>query len=120
VLLKTCKIDEFWLISQTFQISPTLKNKELVQRLQEAAPSTSARTAELLEQTISLIGSILSEGDNLSIQGFGSFEVKKKEERISVNPSTGTRWMIPPKLVATFKPGTVIKEKLKNYSFNEH
>jgi DNA-binding protein HU-beta len=96
-----------------------LKNKDLIQKIQQQAPATSEKTAELLELTTSIIAKILSDGDILAIQGFGTFEVKKKEERISVNPSTGSRWMIPPKLVPNFKPGTILKEKIKNYTGNE-
>jgi DNA-binding protein HU-beta len=88
-------------------------------KLQESAASTSDRTQELLELTSSLIGKLLSQGDSLSIQGFGTFETKKKEERVSVNPTTGSRWMIPPKFVANFKPGTNLKEKIKNHTGNE-
>jgi DNA-binding protein HU-beta len=96
-----------------------LKNKELIQKIQEAAPATKTRTNELIQLTTSIVGKILTDGDSLAIQGFGTFEVKKKEERVSVNPSTGSRWMIPPKLVATFKPGSSMKEKIKNYLGNE-
>ncbi|MCH5328009.1 MAG: HU family DNA-binding protein [Coprobacter sp.] len=57
--------------------------------------------------------------DSFSIQGFGTFEPRKKAERISVNPSTGKRMLIPPKIVLTFKPGTIIKNKLREKSDNE-
>lgn len=96
-----------------------MKNKELVQRIQQTVPTTGNRASELLDLTSALIARILSDGDSLAIQGFGTFEVKKKEERVSVNPSTGTRWMIPPKYVACFKAGSTMKEKIKNYTGNE-
>lgn len=96
-----------------------MKNKELVQKIQQTVPSTGNRANELLDLTSALIAKILADGDSLAIQGFGTFEVKKKEERVSVNPTTGSRWMIPPKYVASFKAGTTMKEKIKNYSGNE-
>lgn len=96
-----------------------MKSKELIQKLQEDAAATSDRSKELLELTSSLIGKLLSEGDSLTIQGFGTFETKKKEERVSVNPATGSRWMIPPKFVATFKPGSNLKDKIKHHAGNE-
>ena len=55
----------------------------------------------------------LQEGKIIAIQGFGTFEVKKKMERISVNPSTQQRMLIPPKLVLTYKPSITLKEKFK-------
>jgi len=96
-----------------------LKNKELVQKIQQTVPTTGNRASELLDLTSALIAKILEDGDSLAIQSFGTFEVKKKEERVSVNPSTGSRWMIPPKYVASFKAGTTMKEKIKNYTVHE-
>ena len=51
--------------------------------------------------------------------GFGQVEVKKKAERISVNPSNGKRYLVPPKLVPVFKPGTTVKNKLKELGDHE-
>lgn len=53
------------------------------------------------------------EGNIVNVQGFGSFEVKKKAERISVNPTTKLRMLIPPKLALTFKPTSNLKGKFK-------
>ena len=47
------------------------------------------------------------------MQNFGTFEVKKRLERVMTNPSTGQRMLVPPKLVLNFKPVASIKEKLK-------
>lgn len=51
--------------------------------------------------------------DSVSIQGFGTFEPRKKLERITVNPATGKRMLIPPRIVLTFKPGAVLKNRIK-------
>ena len=47
--------------------------------------------------------------DTIMIQGLGTFEARKKMERISVNPSTGKRMLIPPKITMVFKPSNAIK-----------
>lgn len=96
-----------------------MKNKDFIQKIQQRISANKERTAELAELTASIISEILCDGDTLAIKSFGTFEVKKKEERLSVNPATGNRWMIPPKLVPVFKPGTTMKEKLKTYSGHE-
>ena len=54
------------------------------------------------------------EGESVTFSRFGTFEVKKRLERVIVNPSTQQRMLVPPKLVLTFKPIASIKEKLKN------
>jgi DNA-binding protein HU-beta/integration host factor subunit alpha len=54
------------------------------------------------------------EGQAVTVPGFGTFEVKKKMERVMVNPSTGQRMLVPPKLVLGFKPSATWKDKLKS------
>ena len=72
-----------------------------------------------MKDTSELVASLLAdmtrqlEGNIISIQGFGTFEVKKKAERISVNPTTKQRMLVPPKLVLTYKPSTLLKDKFK-------
>lgn len=64
----------------------------------------------------SFVGSIaekLDDDTQLAVQGFGTFEVKKKMERVVVNPANKQRKLIPPKLVLAFKPSAVLKEKMK-------
>jgi DNA-binding protein HU-beta len=55
----------------------------------------------------------LQNGKTITIQGFGSFEIKKKAERISVHPATQKRMFVPPKLTVIYKPGASLKDKLK-------
>ena len=70
-------------------------------------------TSELLSNTVSVMTKELQEGNSVSVLGFGTFEVKKKLERISVNPTTKQRMLVPPKLVLTYKPSITLKEKFK-------
>jgi DNA-binding protein HU-beta len=57
----------------------------------------------------------LLDGNSVALQGFGLLEVRKKEERISVNPSTKQRMLIPPKLSLAFKPSVTLKDKYKEF-----
>lgn len=65
----------------------------------------------LVADTAECMANCVGDGDTLSIQGFGNFDVKKKLERIVVNPTTKKRLLIPPKLTLNFKPSNVLKEK---------
>ena len=44
---------------------------------------------------------------------FGNFEVKKKLERVMMNPATGQHMLVPPKLVLSFKPNPTWKDQIK-------
>lgn len=69
--------------------------------------------AELIASLVNGMEKQLEDGNSIFIQGFGSFEVKKKTERIAVNPNTKKRMLIPPKLILTFKPCSLLKDKYK-------
>lgn len=97
----------------------SMKNKELVTELSAKLGWTSQEVTEMLSAFSSVVGSKLVDDDAVYLQGLGLFEVKKKTERISVNPANGKRYLVPPKLVPVFKPGATIKSKLKELSNNE-
>ena len=80
-----------------------MKNKELVTELASRMGWTAQEVAETLSVLSSVVSSRLVDNDTIYLQGFGQFEVKKKAERISVNPSNGKRYLVPPKLVPVFK-----------------
>ena len=55
----------------------------------------------------------LDDENSLNVPGFGSFEVKKKLERVVVSPITKKRKLVPPKLALAFKPSSVLKDKIQ-------
>ena len=69
---------------------------------------------DLSSVLVEKMGDHFQEDDSVLIPTFGTFEVKKKLERIMVNPSTGQRMLVPPKLVLNFKPNASWKERVKN------
>ena len=70
-------------------------------------------TQRLVNNIVNALGDAFLEDNSVLIPGFGTFESKKKMERIIVNPTTGQRMLVPPKLVLNFKPNVAWKEKIK-------
>lgn len=68
----------------------------------------------LCGELASVIGDIVSSGDSVAIPSFGSFEPKKRNERIAMHPSTGKKILIPPKLSVIFRPSAMLKQKIRN------
>ena len=91
-----------------------MNNKEFIAELALRSGYTQADAQKLVNTLIEGMGDSVEAGENVSLTGFGTFEVKKRMERVVVNPSTGMRMLVPPKLVLGFKPNASIKEKLKN------
>jgi Bacterial nucleoid DNA-binding protein len=96
-----------------------MTNKELIAELAKRLDMTQLQTSKLLEDAVSVISESLADVNSINIQGFGLFETKKKQERVSVNPVTKQRFLVPPKLSPVFRPGQVVKERLKKLSGNE-
>ncbi len=91
-----------------------MTNKELIATLAAETGMTKAQITELLSVTTGLMTEALLDNKVVHIQNFGDWEVKKKNERVSVHPRTGARTLVPPKLQLTFKQNNAVKEDLKN------
>lgn len=90
-----------------------MNNKEFISELSRRFVYTNKDTTQLVSSVINIMTQQLQDGNIVAIQGFGTFEVRKKLERISINPATQQRMLIPPKLVLTYKPSAILKEKFK-------
>ena len=90
-----------------------MNNKEFTSELAERLGYTIKDTSELMNSLLSSMAQELEEGNVIAVQGFGSFEVKKKAERISINPASKQRMLVPPKLVLSYRPSNTLKDKFK-------
>lgn len=90
-----------------------MNNKELIAELAERTGYSVKDTQRLANNLIDAMGDAFQQDDAVMVANFGVFETKKKMERIMVNPSTGQRMLVPPKLVLGFKPNQMWKDKLK-------
>jgi len=90
-----------------------MNNKQFIQELAQRSGYTQEDVQKMIYTLTDAMNEKFRQGDNVVMQNFGTFEIKKRLERIMVNPNTGQRMLVPPKLVLTFKPTASIKEKLK-------
>lgn len=96
-----------------------MTNKELIAELSKRLEWTQAQTSKIMEDAVSVINTNLANTNSINIQGFGLFETKRRQERMSVNPVSKQRFLVPPKITPAFRPGQVVKDKLKKLSENE-
>lgn len=91
-----------------------MDTKQLVKNLSENTGETAQVLDSFIDSLVSVIRDRCCDMDSVAIPGFGTFEPRKRLERITIHPSTGKRILIPPKVSLTFKMSAVIKQKLKN------
>jgi len=90
-----------------------MNNKQFLTELSGKCQISAEQAALQIQTLVGVMENLWQNGDSVSLSGFGVLEVKKKNERVSVNPTTGVRMLVPPKLVLTYKPSSILKEKLK-------
>lgn len=91
-----------------------MNHKEFVSDLASQTKYNTKEVSSLVDATVSAIIGELAEENSVVISGFGAFEVRKKLERVLVNPITKQRMLVPPKMVVSFKPNTSLKLKVKS------
>lgn len=90
-----------------------MNNKEFISELSARSGYDPKDTQKLVNNIITAMSDAFVTDNSVVVPNFGVFETKKKMERVIVNPSTGQRMLVPPKLVLNFKPNQTWKEKLK-------
>ncbi len=90
-----------------------MDNKKLVETLAERLGRSDDDVSNLLEGLAGVLRTRCAELDSVVVPGFGTFEPRKRNERVMVNPKTGKRMLLPPKVVLGFKVSNVLKSKLK-------
>ena len=89
-----------------------MNNKEFINALATRLQENPKTVKQRVEALVDALANMLDEGATLNVQGFGTYEVKKKKERIIVHPITKQRQLVPPKLVIAFKPSPTLKDKV--------
>lgn len=90
-----------------------MNHKEFVATLSGKCEMSVKDTEKCISDLLSVMEDTLTSDKSISISGFGVLQVRKKMERVSVNPSSGQRMLIPPKLVLNYKPSALLKDKVK-------
>ena len=86
-----------------------MKKTEMMDALANETGFTKADVQKVFEATFELIKSELAKGEKVSIAGFGTFNVSKRNARTGRNPQTGETVKIPARNAVTFKAGTELK-----------
>ena len=90
-----------------------MDNKKLIETVAANLGRSKADVGKLVEALAGVMRTRCGELDSVVVPGVGTFEPKKRNERVMIHPSTGKRMLVPPKVVLGFKVSNVLKAKLK-------
>jgi DNA-binding protein HU-beta len=83
---------------------------DIVDKVATGTGLTKLETEAIIEGFFRTVIDALKQGNNIEIRGFGSYKVKKKNERQARNPKTGEQVFVPEHYVPTFKFSKDFKE----------
>ena len=90
-----------------------MTRSELVKRLSSKITSLNDEVVIISVDSIAVfIIETLQNNDRLEIRFFGTFSVRKRDQRISRNPKTGTSILVQPKNHPYFRASKFLKESL--------
>lgn len=87
-----------------------MNKTELVASVAEKAGMTKKDAEKVITAVFNSIEEALAKNDKVQIIGFGTFEVKTREERKGRNPQTGKEITIPASKSPVFKAGKGLKD----------
>lgn len=86
-----------------------MKKSEIISAIAENAGVSKADAERVYNATFELIKSELSNGNNVTVSGFGTFKVSERAARDGINPLTKQPLHIPAKKAVSFKAGSELK-----------
>ncbi len=87
-----------------------MNKADLIDAVAEAADLSKAQAGRAVEALVDAVTGALKKGDQVSIVGFGSFVVRRREARKGRNPKTGATISIAASNAPAFKAGKALKD----------
>lgn len=87
-----------------------MNKTEFVDAVAEKADVPKATAAKVIDSMIATVGGALKNGDQVTLVGFGTFLVRRREARQGRNPRTGEAIQISASNVPSFKAGKALKD----------
>lgn len=87
-----------------------MNKTELIDAMAADAGITKAAAKKSLESFLGHVQKALKKGNRVSLVGFGSWSVSRRNAREGRNPSTGKTIRIAAKNVVKFKPGSDLSD----------
>jgi len=87
-----------------------MNKAELIEAVAASADLSKADATRAVDAVVHQVTSALKQGDQVTLVGFGTFQVKERAARTGRNPQTGATINIPASKVPGFKAGKALKD----------
>ena len=94
-------------------MAKSMTKKDIVMKIALDADIKQIDVKKVVQMTFDIITDALAQGQKIELRNFGVFKTKSRKGRMGRNPRTGVQVPVEPKRVAIFKPGLIMKAKVK-------
>jgi len=94
-------------------MAKSMTKKDIVMKISADTNIKQIDVKKVVQMTFDIIVDALAKGEKIELRNFGVFKTKSRKGRMGRNPRTGDQVPVLPKRVAVFKPGLVMKAKVK-------
>lgn len=89
-----------------------MNKSDLVAQVAKDTKLSKSEAEKALNSIVSNVQKTLKKGDSVSLVGFGTWSVAKRNARTGRNPQTGAPIKIPAKNVPKFSPGKGLRDSV--------
>lgn len=90
-----------------------MNKAQLVEAVSDKTGISKKKAGNVMDTVIKTITGALSQGEKVTLIGFGTFQVIERRAREGRNPQTGEKLQIPAKKVLKFKAGKELREAVE-------
>ena len=90
-----------------------MTKKDIVIKVSNDTNVAQIDVKKVVQRTLDVIVESLERSETVELRNFGVFKVKNRRGRLGRNPRTGEEVQVPEKKVVVFKPGLILKNKVK-------
>lgn len=92
----------------------TITRADLSEAVYQEVGLSRSESSEFVDEVIFQISEALVTGEIVKISSFGTFGVRKKNERIGRNPKTGEEALITARKVLVFRASNILKQRMNS------
>lgn len=90
-----------------------MQKTDFIKAVAEKAGISQKETKQVVDTALEVIAETLARGEKVTLTGFGTFEVRKRQAREGVNPQTRAKIQIPATQTPGFSASSTLKDRVK-------
>ncbi len=93
-------------------MSKTLTRADLSTSVYREIGLSLSESTSIVDAVIDEIAAALTEGETVKLSSFGTFNLRRKKQRVGRNPKTGVEVPITPRTVLSFNASNILKQEV--------